>query len=166
MFRESETNLTSRLISEPSSGETSETLLSTILNLLVCNKGFLKRIWLNRYCNIFQITGVLESGNHSRQTLKHWTRQTEEHIRRSVATCEEGVAGRQSQVFKKKKLVFKLSILKVHLMFSRFLLSLIWVIWVLTTWCLWRWSWSRPLWLRGSPTDSWWLSQGGRLLRQ
>ena len=25
-------------------------------------------------------------------------RQTEEHIRRSVATCEEGVAGRQSQV--------------------------------------------------------------------
>ena len=33
MFRESETNLTSRLISEPSSGETSETLLSTISNL-------------------------------------------------------------------------------------------------------------------------------------
>ena len=25
-------------------------------------------------------------------------RQTEEHIRRSVATCEEGVAGRHSQV--------------------------------------------------------------------
>ena len=58
---------------------------------------------MNKYCNIFQIFGQLESGNQSRQTSKHYyTRQTEEHIRRSVATCEEGVAGRQSQVFKKK----------------------------------------------------------------
>jgi len=30
--------------------------------------------------------------------IRTFLRQTEEHIRRSVATCEEGVAGRQSQV--------------------------------------------------------------------
>ena len=60
---------------------------------------------MNKYCNIFQIFGQLESGNQSRQTSKHYyTRQTEEHIRRSVATCEEGVAGRQSQVLKKPRL--------------------------------------------------------------
>merc|ERR1719228_3139733 len=45
-------------------------------------------------------TGVQRIRDESDESIdiRTFLRQTEEHIRRSVATCEEGVAGRQSQV--------------------------------------------------------------------
>ena len=68
-------------------------------------------------------------------------RQTEEHIRRSVATCEEGVGSRQSQV--------QLNSLRNH------------IFWHFPDSC--RWLWSRPPWQLASQTAFWWPWQGEKV---
>ena len=82
----------------------------------------------------------------SRCELKRiFCRQTEEHIRRSVATCEEGVAGKQSQVKKNWRCSNS----------SQFLFEIVFS---------WRWSWSPPPWQLASQTASWWPWQGDQRL--